>query len=222
MLLGVGIPPFFKVEWGWGGIVCFIGIVLLVISWGDWKFGPKPVRLNLGGGLTAEQPPLTKQRQSYIKLARPYVRTCFACSDSYAFRECRQDHDELVVLTLALFNCNAPIASAQLLYEGSDGMVRTHGCWLGQAFGSVKGIPGTLCELILAVSSMEDGHLILDDKSTYKQPAAIVPRHYPFREPVTVTVFTYLGDDEGPTFGFHLADRDGKLTATPNTSRINS
>lgn len=47
MLLGVGIPAVFKIEWGWGGVLCFIGLVLLIISCQGWLFGRHPSELNL-------------------------------------------------------------------------------------------------------------------------------------------------------------------------------
>jgi hypothetical protein len=47
MLLGVGIPAFFKVSWGWGGVLCFVGVVLLVVSCSAWVFGRKSPGLQL-------------------------------------------------------------------------------------------------------------------------------------------------------------------------------
>lgn len=47
MLLGVGIPSFFKVSWGWGGVLCFVGVVLLVVSCSAWAFGRKSPGLEL-------------------------------------------------------------------------------------------------------------------------------------------------------------------------------
>lgn len=46
MLLGVGIPAFFHVDWAGGGITSFIGLVLLFVSCRDWALGRNPVHLN--------------------------------------------------------------------------------------------------------------------------------------------------------------------------------
>jgi hypothetical protein len=47
MLLCVGLPPFFHVEWAWGGVLSFSGLVLVIISCRDWIFGWRPTRLDL-------------------------------------------------------------------------------------------------------------------------------------------------------------------------------
>ena len=138
----------------------------------------------------------------YVRLVKPEIRRCAARADGSIFRESGFDEPSDVRVVLASFNSNATL-SAQILYEG-ESSARVHGCWLNEQYSWVQCSSGRVYELILAASVDGNGHAMVDDRRRGNDPRSeVMPRELPEGN-YRVTVFTSLGNVDGPTFRFDL------------------
>jgi hypothetical protein len=150
------------------------------------------------------KPVRSPRREEYARLITPPIRMMAAHADSTVFRECGPDEEDAILLHVCCFNSDGSPLSAQIEYEANGKSTRIHGCWMGQELPSVNAIPGVMCELILLAT--HDGEsAIIDDRRNLRDAGSTV--HY---RSVTnsgealATVYTFLGDFDGPVFKFRL------------------
>ncbi|MGD0014169.1 MAG: hypothetical protein ABSD56_07060 [Bryobacteraceae bacterium] len=189
-------------------VLALLAAGLVIVVWRALVINPPDVVATSGSPLKSRP----AKRTYDVTPVRPYTRSLFACSDGTAFRERQRDEAE-VVLTVAMFNSNAPILSTQLLYAGpQESMVLSHGCWMNEQFGCIKPEMGRLCELILAATA-DSEHTIIDDRRSFQDPQSKIGVRSLGRGRFTVTVSFFLGDDLGPEFVYQM-DAGETVTAT--------